>query len=130
MGIDKGSNRQFQAAIRIAVDTQGALLLLNGGAALALIATTSRSDARHSYALSIACFGTAALAAVIGLVLSYFSQLSYAGAVREAENDDLVKAGAMRERYEIFSRLAISFVMLSIGVCLFSLWTAYGVASQ
>jgi type III secretory pathway component EscT len=72
------SEKHFEMAVDLARDALRGLLLVNGGAATALIALMDKSGGRHDYTFAILWFAAGSVAAVISSLLGYFSQLYYA----------------------------------------------------
>lgn len=111
---DQSSEHHFQLAVGISIEALKALLLLNGGAATALIALTGKSDSSPDYSLAILFFGLGALLAVLSFICGYFSQLSYANHRLELENEDAKSAEALIKKHVRWQGAAITFVVVSV----------------
>lgn len=111
---DNSSEHHFQLAVGISIEALKSLLLLNGGAATALIALMGRSTGSPNYTFSVLFFGLGALLAVLSFVAGYFSQLAYANHRLECENADESSAETMLKRHNFWQGSAIAAVALSV----------------
>jgi hypothetical protein len=108
------ADRHFELAVRVAIEALRSLLLLNGGAATALIALTDKTHPMHDYTWAIMSFGAGALLTVIAWLFGYLSQLHYANHRFASANRDSVGAGRMIQWHGLFQRVAFGFVALSL----------------
>jgi hypothetical protein len=67
----------WEQGIKYAIEGTKALLLLNGGAAVALLAFLPNMQDRAPTANSLVCFGVGALLAVVVFIFAYLTQLYY-----------------------------------------------------
>jgi hypothetical protein len=72
------SEHHFDLAVQLSRDALRALLLVNGGAATALIALMDKSSGSKDYTCAVLLFAAGAVCAVICTCFGYFSQLNYA----------------------------------------------------
>jgi len=75
---DHNSDHHFGLAVSLSIEALKALLLLNGGAATALIALTDKTQGTVPYGPAVAAFGFGAFLTVVAFACGYFSQLAYA----------------------------------------------------
>jgi hypothetical protein len=68
------TERHFELAVQLSRDALKALLVVNGGAATALIALMDKSRGGKDYTWAIILFGAGTVAAVISACLGYASQ--------------------------------------------------------
>lgn len=78
MSEHESADKHFELAVALSRDALKALLLVNAGAAGALVALMDKTSNSKDYALAILLFGSGAVAAVVSYALGYFSQLNYA----------------------------------------------------
>jgi hypothetical protein len=69
-------DRHFEFAVDLSRDALKGLLLVNGGAATALIALMDKGAKDYTYAVML--FAAGAVGAVVSTCFGYFSQLNYA----------------------------------------------------
>jgi len=77
------TQKHFELAVLLSRDALKALLIVNGGAATALIALMGKSGI--DYTCAILLFASGAVGAVISGCFAYFSQLSYANHLFDTE---------------------------------------------
>jgi hypothetical protein len=70
--------KHFELAVALARDALKALLIVNGGAATALIALMDKSNGSRDYTWAVILFAAGAVGAVVSSCLGYLSQLYYA----------------------------------------------------
>jgi hypothetical protein len=70
--------KHFEMAVDLARDTLKGLLLVNGGAAIALIALMDKSGSGKDYTGAVLWFAAGAVFAVVSSTFGYLSQLHYA----------------------------------------------------
>lgn len=109
---DLTSEQHFTHAVNIAVETVKSLLLLNGGAATALIALNTAGDADFSFPVLL--FGSAALLDALALAIGYFSQLNYANARLANERKNIDAAETSMKLHRKFQRIAVSTILVSL----------------
>ena len=119
--MENSSKDHFSFAVNIALEAIKSLLLVNGGAATALIALTSKADSGIDYTWSVLFFGCGALLNCLTMILGYFSQLHYANSTMASENrnDHLVIAEHrlhVRYQYIAIIILVISLIFSSLGM--------------
>ena len=103
------SNQHYELAIGLAKEALKALLILNGGAATALIALTDRSADSADYSTAILSFGLGAFFATLAMTVAYLSQLNYANHLF----DDGMGADSYK-RHGFFQYTAIITVLASL----------------
>ena len=107
------STLHYESAIKIAVEALKALLLLNGGAATALVALTDKHSG-PDYTTSVLCFGGGALFATCAFVSAYFSQLSYANHVQSNEAGKNHEADSFLSQHKLWQKIATVLVLGSV----------------
>jgi hypothetical protein len=75
---DLDTEKHFEFAVELSRDALRGLLIVNGGAATALIALMDKSDGSRDYTWAIILFAAGAVGAVVSNCFGYFSQLNYA----------------------------------------------------
>jgi len=123
------SDKHFELAVELSRDALKALLIVNGGAATALIALMDKTDAKHNYASAVICFAAGAVSAVICYCLGYFSQLSYANHRLLIEHGQNNEAARSHLCHNIFQGLAIAFVTLTLVAMVLGILVAAHLAS-
>ena len=111
---DNTSEQHFSFAVNIAIEAIKSLLLVNGGAATALIALTSKDRSSADFGLAVLLFGAAALFNALTLVVGYFSQLSYANHRLYFEKDDCTEAETSIKRHEFLQHVAGGMIATSL----------------
>ena len=111
---ENSSEHHFALAVTVAVEALKALLLVNGGAATALIALSDKSMGHSKYGTAVLFFALAALLNATTLVVGYFSQLAYANHRCYREQDDGGKAEASFKWHCISQTVAICLVLASL----------------
>ena len=123
------STEHFALDTKIAIEALRSLLLVNGGAATALIALTAKTQGGPEYGLPVLLFGFAALLNAITLVIGYFSQLAYANHVLAIENSDLKNAQKQLGKHGVKQWAAIATLAVSLAVSVGGMYTAFRVTS-
>ena len=109
---ESGSDVHYAHAVNAAIEAVKSLLLVNGGAATALIALKSQGDA--DLGLPVLLFGLAALLNSFTLVLGYFSQLNYANARAAIENGQIEESREGMRMHGRFQTISILVILLSL----------------
>lgn len=109
-----GSKEHFSYAVNIALEAVKSLLLVNGGAATALIALTNKGESSVDYSMPVLSFGAAAILNCIVMVIGYFSQLYYANSVAAYEMNNTELAKSHHKIHGIFQWIAIAVLVLSL----------------
>lgn len=109
---DSGSDVHYAHAVNTAIEAVKSLLLVNGGAATALIALKTKGGA--DFGLPVLLFGLAALLNAFTLVLGYFSQLNYANSRAAVEEGRLNEARQGARLHRRFQFVAIIVMGLSL----------------
>lgn len=129
-------NRANEAAVALGTSTLRSLLILNGGAAVAMLgflAGASGSDNAFSIDLiqalfMLQLFGCGAALAAVGTGFSYLTTLMQAGTTQYQafgyEPPNANREQRMRVWGERFRGAAIVAAILSLGFFLFSVWSA------
>ena len=115
MSQTSSSDEHFKLAVGISIEALKALLLVNAGAATALIALIDKGPKPSPYSSAIIWFGAGAFATVVAFVFGYFSQLSYANHKFQLEKDNSKLAKNAHCLHQLYQGIAILFVCLSIG---------------
>ena len=110
------SKEHFAHAVNIALEAIKSLLLVNGGAATALIALTNKTENGMDYSTSVLFFGCAALLNCFTMIIGYFSQLSYANSIFLSEIGETVGASEHHRWHGHLQKAAIGILCLSL-VC-------------
>jgi len=108
------SEKHFELAVALARDALKGLLLVNGGAATALVALMDKSDGGKDYTFAILLFAAGAVSAVISACFGYFSQLNYANH-RLDRNDRSYKRHGTFQAVTIFA-VAITILFMIAGI--------------
>lgn len=103
------SDKHYELAVGIATEALKALLLLNGGAATALIALSSQAG--RDFTSAIVAFGIGAFCAVVAFVVGYFSQLSYGKSVAAYETNRPDEARIFHRNHRVIQIIAIVFIL-------------------
>lgn len=101
-------------AVALSIEVLRSLLILNGSAAVALVALTGKGPAAHDYSRAVLSFGIGAFAAVAAMVFGYFSQLSYGNHWQAKANSDRAAEKRTYQCHLFFQTLAISTVLLCL----------------
>lgn len=107
---ENGSDAHYAHAITTALEAIKSLLLVNGGAATALIAIMTKGQT--DFARAIVLFGVAALLNAATFIIGYFSQLNYANA--RAAVEDGRSPYRNRKMHGRFQTIAIVVVVASL----------------
>jgi hypothetical protein len=111
---DNSSEQHFALTVSIAIEALKALLIVNGGAATALIALTGKAQNGPNYSLAILLFGLAALLNAVTLIIGYFSQLSYANHRFAVEQQDTVEITKNFKAHCVYQYCAIAVLSASL----------------
>ncbi|QGP78117.1 hypothetical protein [Sphingobium sp. CAP-1] len=111
---DDSSDHHFALTVNIAVEALKSLLIVNGGAATALIALTDKKASGSNFGLSILLFGLAALFNAVTLVVGYFSQLSYSNHRLSYEQNDMLESEKCIRRHQFYQNVAIALIVGSL----------------
>jgi hypothetical protein len=96
------SEKHFEFAVNLARDALKSLLLVNGGAATALIALTDKTNGSKDYSGAIILFGVGAVFSVVSTCFGYFSQLNYANHRMEMEDDqNATRSHTLHRRWQL-----------------------------
>ena len=111
---EKSSEHHFALAVTVAVEALKALLLVNGGAATALIALSDKANDGSKYGTAVLLFGLAALLNAATLTCGYFSQLAYANHRLSGEQNDIPNADKYLKRHNNSQAIAIILLAISL----------------
>ena len=111
---ESSSEHHFALAVTVAVEALKALLLVNGGAATALIALSDKSMGHSKYGNAVLLFALAALLNATTLVVGYFSQLAYANHRSSREQNDVGGANVSFKWHRISQTAAVGLVLASL----------------
>ncbi len=125
---ERASTEHFALGTKIAIEALKALLLVNGGAATALIALTTKAAKSPNYSIPVLLFGSAALLNSFTLVVGYFSQLSYANHCLSFENGEAAAAKTQLDRHEFMQWIAIGLVIAGFAFSVAGMATAFAEA--
>ena len=120
------TDKHFELAVNLSIEGLKALLLLDGGAAAALIALTDKGEGAQNYSMAIVFFGAGAVAAVTAFIFGYFSQLHYANHLVDIEAKRPFSANYLK--HKIFQGVAILAVLAALVFGIMGIWKAYSVA--
>ena len=123
MTMDLSGDKHFGHAVTISIEALKALLLVNGGAATALIALKTKGGG--SFVLPVLFFGLAALLNAFTLTLGYFSQLSYANSRLQQETGSPDKAITSSCNHNRWQACAIVVLMISLAASAGGMVTAF-----
>ena len=118
------SEKHFELAVGIAIGALNAMLLVNGGAATALIALMDKTDAKHNYTSAVICFAAGAIFTVVGYCFGYFSQLNYANHRMSNENEQRSAADHSHKWHRIWQCLTLVAVGLALAAMVLGLLVA------
>lgn len=107
MSEHENADKHFELAVTLSRDTLKALLLVNGGAATALIAMMDKSNNSKDYTWAIILFGAGTVGAVISSCFGYFSQLHYANHRVTGESH----AHKMHQRWQATTLIAVALTL-------------------
>ena len=124
------SEKHFEMAVELARDSLKALLLVNGGAATALIALMDKTDKAHNYTVPILFFAAGAVGAVVSSCLGYFSQLNYANHRMHNEDRKSVDAADSHKKHLIWQTTTLIAVGITLIFMLLGIITAAGIAKS
>ena len=123
MTIDLSGDKHFGHAVTISIEALKALLLVNGGAATALIALKAKGGG--SFVLPVLFFGLAALLNASTLTLGYFSQLNYANSRFQEESGSPDEATTSWRSHIRWQAFAIIVLMISLAASAGGMVTAF-----
>jgi hypothetical protein len=119
----------FELAVALSRDALKALLLVNGGAATALIALMDKSNGAHDYTHPILLFGAGAVGAVVSTCFGYVSQLNFANSVVLGHHPTTLKDSAVAHgRHRRWQNATIATVIFTLGFMIAGIWTAANIA--
>lgn len=121
--VERISTHHFTIGSNIAIEGLKSLILVNGGAATALIALTGSTTNAPDYSLAVIFFGAGAVLSVMSFAAAYFSQLSYANHCLEYEKENGYAAASALRGHHRYQNITLTLVALSItvafvGICL------------
>ena len=122
---DNSSEHHFALTVSIAIEALKALLIVNGGAATALIALTGKAQDGPNYGLAILLFGLAALLNAVTLIVGYFSQLAYANHRLKLEQQDMDEADKKFKAHCACQYWAIAFLAASLAASAAGMFFAF-----
>lgn len=120
---ENGSDAHYALAITTAQEAIKSLLLVNGGAATALIAIMTKGQT--DFARAIVLFGFAALLNAMTFVFGYYSQLAYANARAADERCQSDMALMYMQKHSRRQKVALSILVTSLGCSVAGMVTAY-----
>lgn len=126
---ENSSDHHFTLTVNLAIEALKALLLVNGGAATALIALTEKAHSGSNFTTATVLFGAAALLIAATFVVGYFSQLAYANHRLAVEQSDTGDAEKQSTTHRICQGLAAGFVIISLGISGWAMICAFIAAS-
>jgi hypothetical protein len=119
------ADKHFEHAVTLSRDALKSLLIVNGGAATALIALMDKTNDAHDYTIAILWFGAGAVGAVLSSCFAYFSQLSYANSVlRSGHPTTLEQAARYHATHARWQIVIFVFVLATIVCMILGIWTA------
>lgn len=121
--MDLSGDKHFGHAVTISIEALKALLLVNGGAATALIALKTKGGG--SFVLPVLFFGLAALLNAVTLTLGYFSQLKYANFRLLEESGRPDEAATSLRSHKRWQALAIVVLVISLAASALGMMTAF-----
>ena len=122
---DSSSDHHFGLAVSISIEALKALLIVNGGAATALIALTEKAPGKPDFGGAILSFGLAALLNAATLVFGYFSQLAYANYRLARESSKAEGADNEIRKHSIYQWVAIAILFASLITSGFGMFRAF-----
>jgi hypothetical protein len=121
----------FELAVALSRDALRGLLLVNGGAATALVALMDKSNNNHDYTSSILWFGAGTVGAVISTCFAYFSQLNYANSVLRSGHPVTLRKSFISHKLHGFWQVAAIISVAATLICtVVGMWTAAHIASH
>ena len=123
------SEKHFELAVELSRDAQKALLLVNGGAATALVALMEKTGTAHNFTAAIIYFAAATVSSVIASCFGYFSQLNYANHRLSSEQKDDNGARSSHVKHCWWQAAAIAAVIVTLIFMVFGMITAARIAS-
>jgi len=122
---NNSSDHHFALTVNISIEALKALLIVNGGAATALIALSSKSPDGLNFGVAVLLFGLAALLNSVTLVTGYFSQLAYANHRLAFEQQDMAEATKCIKQHDCWQLVAVGIVMVSLIVSAAAMFCAF-----
>ncbi|MGD0189448.1 MAG: hypothetical protein ABSD74_01770 [Rhizomicrobium sp.] len=121
------ADQSFALAINFSVEMHKAFLILNGGAATALVALMSKDARAPNFTLAVLSFGGGAVATVGAMAIAYCANLSYANHRQDIANGDKKAAQSHHREHVIFQVIwggiaVIAFALAASG--LYEAWLA------
>ncbi|HEY4943594.1 MAG TPA: hypothetical protein VII56_19355 [Rhizomicrobium sp.] len=118
------AERHYELAVALSRDVLKGILLINGGAASALIALTDKTS--KDYSLAVLWFGCGAIAAIVSTAFGYFSQLYYANhRLNVGQGDSGTRS---HQFHQLYQALAILSVIASLALSVLGMMVAVNVA--
>jgi len=99
--LSNDADKHYELAVDLSRDALKAILLVNAGAASALIALTDKTS--KDYSLAVLLFGCGAIAAVVSTCLGYLSQLYYANHRLDVSQGD--DGGPSHSRHQLYQTM-------------------------
>lgn len=121
---DRASDQHLELAVKLSIEALKSLLLLNGGAATALIALSDKSE-KSDYGIAIILFGLGAILSVLAFIFGYFSQLQYANSRWASEYSNHAEVNKRHKQHLIFQKITLVVVALSLVASASGMWSAY-----
>lgn len=107
-------DQHLDRAIDVSIEALKALVLVNGGAATALIALTDKSGAGATYATSVLLFGLGAFFGMLAFAAGYLSQLSYGNHRFAFEQGSTASADSAFKAHNRWQNIALGLVAASL----------------
>jgi hypothetical protein len=124
-------DKHFEHAVTLSRDALRALLIVNGGAAAALVALMDKTDGARDYTLAILWFGAGAVFSVLSACFAYFSQLSYANGVLNGKHPaTFEKSVGDHKRHGRWQAIIFVCVLAALICMVLGMWTAAHTASH
>jgi hypothetical protein len=106
----------FELAVTLSRDALKSLLIVNGGAATALIALMDKANGSRNYTTAILLFGAGTVGAVMSACFGYFSQLNFANHIALSGNPLTLKESAQcHKKHRNWQGVTIVAVLITIG---------------
>ena len=103
------TDKHFELAVALARDALKALLIVNGGAATALVALMDKSNGSKDYTCAIVLFAAGAVFAAVSACFGYISQLCYANHVADKSYPH-----RLHERWQTATIATVSITLISM----------------
>jgi hypothetical protein len=122
------SEKHFELAVQLSRDALKALLIINGGAATALVALMDKTDHARDYTPAVICFAIGTVLAVISSCFGYLSQLHYANHRMEIENGETVAAAITYRKHNRWQTCTIVAAFFTLFFMVIGIVTAAFIA--